>query len=327
LTRAPLTTLLLTMLLLLLPACRLKQRPPGQDAGAGGPGGKAPSKARSKDRDKVVATIGKDKITVGMLEDELNRQNPYVRMRFTEDARKREFLKNMIRFEVLAREARKRALQRDPEVVRRVKRVMIDRMMDQLRSALVSMEQITDRDVQAYYDAHRSQFHQPPKVRASQIVLKTRQEALAVYNRARQQQGDVKHFTALVKEHSIDKASREKRGDLGFFDRSTTRIPKPVVDAVFAIDALWRVGPPVQTEEGWVVLMKTGEMDAVNRPLELEKNRIKNRLYNQRRLKALEKFVDDLQARAKVQIVDKNLSKVKVDLDPKPLHLRPDHAH
>lgn len=324
-TRVLLTSLLLaTSLLLLVPACRLKQgQPQGQDAGAAGPGGKA----RSKERNKVVATIGEDKITVGMLEDELNRQNPYVRMRFTEDARKREFLKNMIRFEVLAREARRRELQRDPEVVRRVKRVMIDRMMDQLRSSLVSMEQITDKDVEAYYNANRSQFHQPPKVRASQIVLKTRQEALAAYNKASQKQGDVRHFSALVQEHSIDKASRERRGDLGFFDRTTTKIPKPVVDAAFAIDALWRVGPPVQTDEGWVVLMRTGEMDAVNRPLELERNRIKNRLYNQRRLKAVEKFVDDLQARAKVQIIDKNLSQVKVDLDPKPLHLRPDHAH
>jgi foldase protein PrsA len=203
---------------------------------------------------------------------------------------------------------------------------MIDRMMDQLRATLVKMEQITDRDVEDYYNQNRKLYHQPPKVRASQIVTRTRQEALAVLNKAKKKLGDSSYFVELVQEYSVDKASRERRGDLGFFDRETDKVPKPVAAAAFAIDALWKVDGPVEMEGGWVVLMKTGELEAVNRPLELERNRIKNRLYNQRRLEAVEKFVDDLQGKAKVKILDKNLAKVKVDLDPKPLEMRPDHA-
>jgi len=72
--------------------------------------------------------------------------------------------------------------------------------------------------------------------------------------------------------------------------------------------------------------MKTGEMEAVNRPLELEKNRIKNRIFNERRLKAVEAFVAKLQDKAKVQIIKENLSKVKVLLSPAPGH-RPGHVH
>src|SRR5512137_2955175 len=66
-----------------------------------------PAQAKSPDSDKPVATIGDTKITVGMLEEELNRQNPYLRMRFASPERRKEFLKNMVRFEVLAQEAKR----------------------------------------------------------------------------------------------------------------------------------------------------------------------------------------------------------------------------
>lgn len=275
----------------------------------------------------VVANIGQDKITVGMLEDELNRQNPYVRMRFASDERKKDFLKNMVRFEVLAREARRRKLEGDPEVVRRVKRVMIDRMMEQLRSTLVKMEEVTDADVQAYFTKNKKHYQQPPKVRASMIVVKTRQEALALLNKAKQKPSDVRFFSALVKDHSIDADSKGRMGDLRFFARGDPKIPAAAAEAAFAIGYLWALGGPVQLEQGWAVLMKTGEMEAVNRPLDLEKNRIKNRLFNERRLKAVEKFVKELQDKAKTVIVKKNLSEVKVNLSPgRGKHL-PGHAH
>lgn len=275
----------------------------------------------------VVANIGKDKITVGMLEDELNRQNPYVRMRFASDERKKDFLKNMVRFEVLAREARRRKLEGDPEVVRRVKRVMIDRMMEQLRMTLVKMEDVTDADVLAYYTKNKKLYQQPPKVRASMIVVKTRQEALALMNKAKQKPSDVRFFGNLVKSHSIDEDSKKRMGDLRFFAKGDPKIPAAAAEAAFSITNLWALGGPVQLEHGWAVLMKTGEMEAVNRPLELEKNRIKNRLFNERRLKAVEKFVKELQDKAKTSIVKKNLSKVKVRVTPVSGKHRPGHRH
>jgi len=216
-------------------------------------GGEETVKRSDKDRAtraKVVASIGEDKITVGMLEDELNRQNPYVRMRFSSDERKQDFLKNMVRFEVLAREARKRKLQGDPEVVRRVKRVMIDRMMAQLRSTLVKMEQITDADVAAYYAKNRSTYQQPPKVRASMIVLETRQEALKLLNMAKQKPSDVRYFADLVKDHGLKVPSRERRGDLGFFAKGDPKVPAEVAAAAFSIRNLWALGGPVKIEQG-----------------------------------------------------------------------------
>jgi peptidyl-prolyl cis-trans isomerase C len=287
---------------------------PGAGAGTGtGTGG--PERA---DRKLVAAQVGKALITVGQLEDELNRLHPAVRVRFTSPERRKEFLKNMVRFEVLAEEAKRRELQRDPEVVRRVKRAMIDVMMDQLRSSLVKIEDITDVDVEEYYNKNIEQFQQPAKVRASVIVTKTKAEAAVVLAQAKQKNGDVRHFATLVRQFSIDPVTKVKRGDLGFFAKGDPKVPKELSEAAFAIESLWTLGGPVQTEKGFAVLMKTGETQAVNRSLETEKHRIKNRLFNERRLKTLEKYVDDLQQKATVKIYDKNLEKVELESRPRP---------
>jgi len=270
-------------------------------------------KDENPDRDLVVATVGDTAITVGMLSDELNKQNPYIRMRFTSVERKEEFLKNMVRFEVLAAEAQKRGLQRDPEVVRRVKRVMIDRLMEELHGTLVKMEDITDKDVQAYYNAHRSEYHQLARVRASQIVTASQADAEKVIAEAKTKPGDPGFFGELAIKHTVDVATKERRGDLDFFARDSKTIPREIVDAAFAIKGLWQIGGPIKTDKGYVVLMKTGQVDEVNRPLEQERQRIRNRLFNERRIKAVEKLVGDLQAKSKVEINKANLAKVSLD--------------
>src|SRR6185503_15813329 len=76
-----------------------------------------------------VAIIDGKTITVAELQDRINRQSPYVRARYTSLEQKKEFLDTIIRFEVLAKEAFKRGLDRDPEVVRTMKQVMIQRLM------------------------------------------------------------------------------------------------------------------------------------------------------------------------------------------------------
>jgi peptidyl-prolyl cis-trans isomerase C len=301
---------------LLLPGCPSKDASKGAGAGSGQP-------KKDKDRELVVASVGTTRFTVGSLTDELNKQNPYVRMRFTSIDRRKEFLKNMIRFEVLASEARKQGLHRDPEVIRRVKRVMIDRLMEKMHASLVKIEDITDKDVESYYQAQRQLYHQPPKARASWIVTATEAEARTVLAEAKKKPTDMKHFAVLAAQHNLDPETKARRGDLDFFDKDTKKVPQAVVEAVFAVKGNWQLVGPVQLPadgkvKGWAVAMKTGEIEAIDRPLAMEKDRIKNRLYNERRMKALEQYVDGLQKKSKIEINDGNLARVKIDMSIEP---------
>jgi hypothetical protein len=302
--------------LLVLPGCGKKT---GDEAAGGTTGGASSTSKQEGDRALVVAEVGKSKITVGQVEDEINKLHPSVRVRFSSPERRKDFVENLVRFEVLAREARRRKLDKDPEVIRRVKRAMIDVLMDRLRSSLVKMEQITDRDVEAYYQRHIDTYRQPPRVRVSMIVTKTRGEAAALLAKAKKKSGDVSYFAELAAKHSVDPATKVRRGDLGFFAKDDKKVPPPVIEAAFAIDGMWTFAGPLRLDnDSWAILIKTGELDGSNRPLEMERNRIRNRLFNERRLKAVEEFVKTLQANARVEILEKNLAKVKLKDAPHP---------
>src|SRR5690242_18856173 len=75
-----------------------------------------------------IAEVDGYVITLADFQDRINKQSPYIRARYTSMERKKEFLDNLVRFEVLAAEAKKRGLDQDPEVVRTMKQVMIQKL-------------------------------------------------------------------------------------------------------------------------------------------------------------------------------------------------------
>lgn len=282
--------------------------------------GSTSTAAESKDDPgdkRVVARVGKRTITVGEVNEHLNNQNPYVRLRFASPERKREFVENMVRFEVLAAEAKRKGLDRDPEVIRRTKRVMIDRLIDQLRSDLVKLEQISDADIKAYYQEHIDQYKQPPKVRGCLIVVKDKARAAELRARALKKPTDRRYFASMAQEHSIHQPTSKRGCDTKPVPKDgSDDVPAAVARALFETKGLWQVTAPFKVDQGWAIAMKTGEQEAVDIPLEVERNKIRNRLFNQRRLKAVEDYVEKLQAKAKVKIIEKNLEKIEVDLRP-----------
>ncbi|MCC6746964.1 MAG: peptidyl-prolyl cis-trans isomerase [Deltaproteobacteria bacterium] len=298
--------------------------------GCGGRGEKAPesskSAAQEKDplRKQVVATVGASTITAGEMIDLLNTQNPYMRVRFTSPERKKEFLKNLIRVELLVQEAKRRKLEQDPEVLRRVKRALVERLMEQLPGELVKYQDVTEADVKAFYEKNRTLFQQPAMVRASQLVVATEAEAQRLVATAKSKPGDLRFFTELVAKHSLDTASKARGGDLEFFTADDKKLPPALVKAVFALEGLWRVGGPIKVPGGFAVVVKTGSRPPVDRSLVGEAGQIRNRLFEERRIKAVEGFVEQLHTKAKIEINEELLKKVEPELKGGPL---PPHGH
>src|SRR5512144_1728740 len=97
-----------------------------------------------KELAEAVAVIDGSPITVAELQDRINKQSPYVRARYTSLEQKKEFLDTIVRFEILAREAQKRGYAEDPEVVRTMKQVMIQRLLKEEFDNRVKPEDISE---------------------------------------------------------------------------------------------------------------------------------------------------------------------------------------
>ncbi|HSK00257.1 MAG TPA: peptidyl-prolyl cis-trans isomerase [Kofleriaceae bacterium] len=317
-TRVPVVLLGLAAL---LGGCQKKPEPaPGSPEAEARPAGPTAPPQKAAELAAPLAKIDDVTITVGELQERINRQSPYVRQRYTSLEQKKEFLDSLVRFEILAKEAYRRGLDKDPEVVRTMKQVMIQKLMREELDAKITAESVPEAEVRKYYDANGDEYVRPDEVRASAIVLKNRAQAERVALEARGEAGKTnKGFRDLVQRYSTDEDGKLRGGDLQFFDAATKALPAPVVKGAFALASTGDVSGVIDAGNGtFYVLKQTGRRRATTRSYDDAKPQIRNKLFRDRRLAAQKEFLEASRARAKIEIHEANLAKVRVDTSSAP---------
>jgi peptidyl-prolyl cis-trans isomerase C len=237
-----------------------------------------------------------------------------VRARYQSMEQKKEFLDTIVRFEILAREADKRGFDEDPEVVRTMKQVMIQRLLKEEFDTRVKPEDISDDEMKQYYEAHRGDYNKPEEVRVSAIIVQDKAKAQKAAEEARAPaNAENRKFRELVEKYSEDADSKSRGGDLRFFANDTPVLPAEVVKAAFELRETGQVAGPIQTSQGWYVIKQTGLRKPINKSFEEVKRQIQNRLFRDKRNAAMETFVADLKKTAKIEVNDAALEKVKID--------------
>ena len=84
--------------------------------------------AQPKKGGAVVASFDGDTLTADEVTAKLNEKSPFERQRFTSLDRKKEFVENLVRFDLLAKEASRKGLDHDPEVVHAAETVMVRKL-------------------------------------------------------------------------------------------------------------------------------------------------------------------------------------------------------
>ena len=262
-----------------------------------------------------LAKIDDVTITLGEFQERINRQSPYIRARYTSLEQKKDFLDSLIRFEVLAKEALRRGFDKDPEVVRTMKQVMIQKLMRDELDTKITADTVSDAEMKAYYDANLADYVKPEEVRVSAIIVKNRAQAERVANEARGEAGKTnKGFRDLVARYSQDEDSKLRGGDLRYLDATTKEVAAPVVKAAFALTNTGDVSGVVDAGNGtWYVLKQTGRRRAMTKSFDDAKPAIRSKLFRDKRLAAQKDFVDKLRAAARIEIDDANLAKVRID--------------
>ncbi|MEZ4248420.1 MAG: peptidylprolyl isomerase [Polyangiales bacterium] len=277
---------------------------------------------------EVVARVGDTTITAGDVAEALAEQSPYLRARFNSPERRREFLDNLVRFELLAQEAERRGLDESPEVQRTRKQMMIQQLLRERVEDVVTLSSVSDADVEAYYESHRDEFNKPEQVRASHIFMRDRAKADRVLRQILASPDDILLFRRLAEENDEDPETSQgsRRGDLRFFSRDGSRedaeaIAPEVAEAAFSIADIGGVHPTlVAAGGGFHVVKLTGRRAALSRTLDESRRPIQNRLWRERREAAVDDLVQRLRREANVNENVAALESVQIDLNaPAPL--------
>ena len=137
---------------------------------------------------------------------------------------------------------------------------LINQEVSKLRSDVT----VTDNELKAYYQAHKSDYTTPEQVCASHILLKTEADANAVIKDL--QNGA--NFAQEAKDKSVGPTA-PKGGDLGCFSKG--QMVKPFEDAAFKAPVGKVVGP-VKTQFGYHVILVTKHTQAATKPFSAVKS-------------------------------------------------------
>lgn len=121
-------------------------------------------------------------------------------------------------------------------------------LMMKLQAAVAGSVELTDEEIQAYWDKNAANYETAEQLRASHILVKTEDEAKAVLADL-EAGGD---FAKIAKEKSTDTGTASKGGDLGWFGPDT--MVREFEDAAFALQVGQRSGI-VQTQYGYHIIL------------------------------------------------------------------------
>jgi len=164
-------------------------------------------------------------------------------------------------------------------------RVKLDQLQQKLTQKVTEdAKKVSDADVEAYYGKNKKRFAQPER-RDLRVVL-TKTEAKA--NQAKRALDSGQPFKKVVKQYSIDEASKSQAGLLPAVTQGQQE--KAFDTAIFDAKKGSLEGP-VKTQFGWYVFEVQKVTKASQQTLEQSKETIKNLLRSQRQQKALDAFI------------------------------------
>ncbi|MBN2192773.1 MAG: peptidyl-prolyl cis-trans isomerase [Polyangiaceae bacterium] len=262
---------------------------------------------------RVLAKVGDRSITLGDYVAALERMDRFERVRYQSPKRRQQLLDEMINVELLAAEARRRGLDRDPVVQNRIDQVLRDLVLSELHAGLPGPEAIPEAEVREYYAAHRGDFSIPERRRLSVIVLPNRKAAEQVLEAARQ--ATAARWGELVRKHSVredppSEGADGLLGDVGFVtvpgvesDVGPGEVPDAVRRAGFGIARQGEVFPEVIEANGqaFIVRLVTKNVAGTRSFAEAERS-IRVTLAQQRIRAAEERFERQLRERFEVQV-------------------------
>lgn len=305
-----------------LAGCREKpkQLPGPADSASVAP----PAKLTAELARQVLAKVGEREITLGEFAETLERMDPFERLRYQSPERRKQLLNEIIQVELLAEEAKRRGLDKQPETQERVRQMLKDELLRDVRQSMPSPTDIPEAEVHAYFDSHHDEFKEPERRRVAHLLLGSEAQAKAALQKALG--ASAADWGKLVSQVSLDKpppssgpAPTELAGDLGIVGPpghprgANPRVPEALRAAVFEIKDLGGVLDRVVAESGhFHVVRMTGRTEARDRSYQDAERTIRVALV-QERIRAREAELErELKKRYPVSVDDQALSQVKV---------------
>lgn len=261
-----------------------------EDAGAKDSGAEQAAEPEAGS-DPVVAKVNGEKIHRSEVV-ELHQQLPERLRQMPLDELFPQLVEQLVNRKLMIAKGMEQGLDEDPAVRRQVEEFEQLAVQNAYIDRAIA-EGVTEAEIRKVYDEQVVAIEGPMEIRASHILVDSREEAEDLIESA---EGGA-DFAWLAKEHSTGPSS-EDGGDLGWFTRS--QMVKEFSEAAFAMEPGTVSTEPVETQFGWHVIKVVDKRRQPPPPFEEVRGQIEDRLTRQ----FVNTHMAELRAKASVEVFD-----------------------
>jgi peptidyl-prolyl cis-trans isomerase C len=253
-------------------------------------------------RNAVAVRVGPKEISVGEIEDRLAAIPRFQlsTMGETADTIRRKFIAEVIVPEVLlSAGAEKQRVDKEIVVQNSILRALANATLRVEKNKVGNPSAIPMDEVRKYYDENKAKFDSPLRYSVWRILCAKREEAVAVIDAAKANL-TTDNFTKLAREHSIDKATSMRGGNVGFIDLEGNSNEQGLkVDPIIAKSAGTvkdgqLVQIPVPEGTGFAVVWHKGTVAPAHRSADEAVPQIREAIHRQKVEDATKVAIDDL---------------------------------
>lgn len=225
-----------------------------------------------------------------------------------DNAKKQEVLDRLIADKLLYQEALRQGLDKDPKI----QRMMINTLLRKDVYGTLRNSDISDEELQAYFEEHKDEFIVPEKVQVKRILIRISDETpeadarKKIDNILTEVRKDPDSFKDWAIKESQDPFAR-RGGDVGFISKSgKPGLDSKVVEEAFKLDA-GQISDVFKTDDGLNIIQVVNKRDRVERSFEQMKGAVLRRLKTDKSRNLQENYVDNLKKNAKIVVNDEKL--------------------
>jgi peptidyl-prolyl cis-trans isomerase C len=274
-------------------------------------------------RAEVVAHIGPTRtILVGELEDRILAMPAFQRATFGDSAAaiRHRFLSDVVVREILlSLGAEADGLGQKLPAAYALDRARSSATIRAIRARIGPASSISIEDVREFYEANRERYESPERIQIWRILCATRDEAQTVLDLATKD-ASPRTFSDLARDHSLDKATRLRAGNVGFVTEDGAsnepglRVDPALVRAAQSVHDGQLVAHPVPEGDAFAVVWRRGTLAASKHTLNDVAAQVRDTLWTARVKSETDGLVSRLRASKLRDLNQASLDNVDLDL-------------
>jgi peptidyl-prolyl cis-trans isomerase C len=255
-------------------------------------------------RKAIAVHVGTTAVSVGEIEDRLSAVPRFQLRAFGDspDVIRRRFFDQILLPEMLyAQVAQKSHVGDTLPTSSKIMRAEANAATKALRKSMRPVQSIPMDEVRKHYDENKSKYDSPERLYLFRILCAKQEEALQVLAEAKSQPS-LDTFTRLARDHSIDKATSLRAGNLGYLtpDGNSTEaglsVDPSIVKAASRVRDGEIVPAPVPEAQGFAVIWRRGTLPASHRTVEQAAGEIRDVIWKKDFDEATKKHIAELRA-------------------------------